>query len=63
MQKTPTKIHRAVVFIGLAPAIALSVFSCIALGRVRPPRARPSIEELDAQAKPHFDEAEPPSRR
>jgi hypothetical protein len=63
MQKTPTKIHRMVVFIGLAAAIVLCAFSCIALGRVRPPRARPpragsSIEELDALAKPHFDEAE-----
>ena len=58
MQKTPTKIHRAVVFIGLAAAIALCAFSCIALKRARPPRARPSIEELDARAKPHFDEAE-----
>ena len=58
MQKTPTKIHRKVVFIGLAAAIVLCAFSCIALGRVRPPRARPSIEELDALAKPHFDEAE-----
>ena len=63
MQKTPTKIHRTVVFIGLAAAIVLCAFSCIALGRVRPPRARPpragsSIEELDALANPHFDEAE-----
>ena len=53
MQKTPTKIHRMVVFIGLAAAIVLCAFSCIALGRARPPRARPSragssIEELDA---------------
>ena len=63
MQKTPSKNHRAVVFIGLAAAIALCTFSCIALGRARssrarPSRARPSIEELDALAKPHFDEAE-----
>ena len=63
MQKTPSKIHRAVVFIGLAAALALCVFSCIALGRERASRAktsrsRPSIEELDARAKPHFDEAE-----
>ena len=62
-QKAPTKIHRAVVFIGLAAALVLCAFSCIALGRVRPHRARPSlvrpsIEELDAQAMPHFDEAE-----
>ena len=63
MQKTPSKIHRMVVFIGLAAAIVLCAFSCIALGRVRPPCARPSragssIEELDALAKPHFDQAE-----
>ena len=63
MQKTPSKIHRAAVFIGLAAALVLCTFSCIALGRARPPRARPSrarpsIEELDALAKPHFDEAE-----
>ena len=63
MQKTPSKIHHTVVFIGFAAALALCTFSCIALGRARPPRARPSrsmppIEELDALAKPHFDEAE-----
>ena len=58
MQKTPTKTHRAVVFIGLAAALALCAFSCIVLKRARPTRASPSIEELDAKAKPHFDEAE-----
>ena len=58
MQKSPTKIYRAVVFIGLAAAIALCAFSGRAHRRVRPPRARSSIEELDALAKPHFDEAE-----
>ena len=58
MQKTPTKTHRTVVFIGLAAALALCAFSCTARSRVRPPRARPSIEELDAKAKPHFDQAE-----
>jgi len=52
MQKTPSKIHRAVVFIALAAAFALCAFSCIALKRARPPRVRPSIEELDARAKP-----------
>ena len=58
MQKSPTKTCRAVVFIGLAAAIALCAFSGRGHRRVRPPRARPSIEELDARAKPHFDEAE-----
>ena len=58
MQKTPTKIHRTVVFIGLAAALVLCTFSCIALGRVRPHRARPPIEELDALTKPHFDKAD-----
>ena len=58
MQKTPTKTHRAVVFIGLAAAIALCAFSGIVHRRARPLRTRPSIEELDARAKPHFDEAE-----
>ena len=57
MQKTPSKIHRAVVFIGLAAALVLCTFSCIALKRVRH-HARPPIEELDALAKPHFDQAE-----
>ena len=58
MQKTPTKTYRAVVWIGLAAAIALCAVSGIAHRRVRPPRSRPSIEELDARAKPHFNEAE-----
>lgn len=63
MQKTHTKTHRTVVFIGLAAALVLCAFSCIALGRERPTRAkpfraRPSLEELDALAKPHFDQAE-----
>ena len=58
MQKLPTPPYRAVVFIGLAAAIALCAFSGRAHRRVRPPRARSSIEELDARAKPHFDEAE-----
>ena len=57
MQKTPTKTRRAVVFIGLAATIALCVFSGVHK-RVRPPRARSSMERLDALAKPHFDEAE-----
>ena len=57
MQKTPTKSHRTVVFIGLAAALVLCTFSCIALKRVRH-HARPPIEELDALAKPHFDQAE-----
>lgn len=53
MQKKPTKIHRAVVLIALAAALALCAFSCITLKRARPPRARPSLEELDAKkAKP-----------
>jgi hypothetical protein len=58
MQKSPSKIHRTVVFIGLTAALVLCAFSCIAHKRVRPTRASPSIEELDALAKPHFDEAE-----
>ena len=58
MQKTPSKSHRTVVFIGLAAALALCAFSCTARSRVRSPRARSSIEELDALAKPHFDQAE-----
>ncbi len=58
MQKTPSKNHRAVVFIGLAAAIALCAFSGIALRRVRPLLTKSSIGELDARAKPHFDEAE-----
>ena len=58
MQKTPTKTYRAVVWIGLAAAIALCAFSGIVHRRARPLRTRPSIEELDARAKPHFDEAE-----
>ena len=58
MQKSPTKTCRAVVFVGLAAAVALCALSGIAHRRVRPPRARPSIEELDARAKPHFDEVE-----
>ena len=57
MQKTPTKTHRAVVFIALAAAIALCAFNGVHK-RVRPPRAKPSMERLDALAKPHFDEAE-----
>ena len=57
MQKTPTKIHRVVVLIALVAALALCAFSCIAHKRVRPTRASPSVEELDALAKPHFDEA------
>ena len=58
MQKTPSKSHRAVVFIGLAAVIALCALGGIAHKRVRSLRARPSIEELDARAKHHFDEAE-----
>ena len=58
MQKSPTPPYRAVVFIGLAAAIVLCAFNGRAHRRVRPPRARSSIEELDARAKPHFDEAE-----
>ena len=58
MQKTPSKIHRAVVFIGLAAALVLCAYSGMVHKRVRPPRARSPIEELDAQAKLHFDEAE-----
>ena len=58
MQKTPTKTCRAVVFVGLAAAIALCAFSGRAHRRVRPLRAKSSIEELDARAKPNFDEAE-----
>lgn len=58
MQKSPTKPYRAVVFIGLAAAIALCAFGGRTHRRVRPLRARSSIEELDARAKPHFDEAE-----
>ena len=58
MQKTPTNPHRAVVWIGLAAAIALCAVSGIAHRRVRPHRSRSSIEELDARARPHFDEAE-----
>ena len=63
MQKKLTKTHRAAVFIGLVAAIALCAFGGMAHRRVRPPRARlsgsgPSIEELDARAKSHFDEAE-----
>ena len=58
MQKTPTKTRRAVVWIGLAAAIALCAFSGMVHRRARPLRTRPSIEELDARAKPHFDEAE-----
>ena len=58
MQKKTTKIYRAVVFIGLAAALALCAFSCMVHKRVRPSRSGPSIEELDALAKPHFDEAE-----
>ena len=58
MQKSPTKTHRAVVFVGLAAAVALCAFSGTVHRRVRPLRARSSIEELDARAKPHFDEAE-----
>ena len=59
MQKTPTKTHRAVVWIGLAAAIALCAVGGIVHHRARPPRAAiPSIEELDARARPHFDEAE-----
>ena len=57
MKKTPSKIHRTVVFIGLAVAIALCALSGMAHKRVRPPRSRASIEELDARAKHHFDEA------
>ncbi len=58
MPKTPSKNHRAVVFIGLAAAIAFCALSGIAHRHVRPPRTRSSVEELDARAKPHFDEAE-----
>ena len=58
MQKSPTKTCRAVVFIGLAAAVALCALSGTAHRRVRPPNTRSSIEELDARAKPHFDEAE-----
>ena len=58
MQKTPTKTHRAVVFIALIAALALCAYSGIVHKRVRPPRARSSIEELDARAKIHFDQAE-----
>lgn len=58
MQKTPTKTHRALVFIALAAVIALSAFSGIVHRRAHPPRARPHIEELDALAKLHFDQAE-----
>ena len=57
MQKIPSKSHRAVVFIGLAAAIALCALSGIVHTRVRPLRSSPSIEELDARAKHHFDEA------
>ena len=49
MQKTPTKIHRAVVLIALTAALVLCAFSCIAHKRVRPTRASPSVEELDAK--------------
>ena len=58
MQKSHSKIHRTVVFIALTAALVLCAFSCIAHKRVRPTRASPSVEELDALAKPHFDEAE-----
>ena len=58
MQKTPTKTRRAVVFIGLAAAIALCAFGAMAPRRARPPRTGSSMEGLDALAKPHFDEAE-----
>jgi len=40
MQKTPTKTHRAVVFIGLAAALVLCAYSGIVHKRVRPPRAQ-----------------------
>ena len=58
MQKSPTKPYRAVVFVCLAAAVALCAFSGIALRRVRPLLTKSSIGELDARAKPHFDEAE-----
>ena len=38
MQKKHKKIHRAVIFIGLAAALALCAFGCIALKRARAPR-------------------------
>ena len=44
MQKTPTKIHRAVVFIGLAAAIALCAFNGIHNAKAtagQPSRASP----------------------
>ncbi len=57
MQKSPSKIHRAVVLIALTAALALCAFSCTARSRVHH-HTRPPIEELDALAKPHFDQAE-----
>ena len=63
MNKTHPELGRAFVFAGLTAALALGIIGSCCYRRhpgavtTTPPRQISRIEMLDAQAKPHFDEA------